>query len=378
MGGVETHVQRLSGGLVARGHEVEVVASDLRSEFPFEPLRAEERAQDARSPVPIHRFPAATLGGDLHWTFLRGLSRWLAREARRFDVIHAHSYGYHHTLAALLAARLADKPFVLTPHFHPPWSMELGARRRHLRRAFDVAAKRTLLGSPDAVVCVSRAEAGELGAPRPERVHLIPNGVDPEPFRAAQGTAFRQRLGIEGPSALFVGRLASNKGLFTLLDAWQAMPKDMTLVIAGEGHLARPLAERTARDGMQDRVRLLGPLPDGQLREAYAASDLFVLPSEYEAFGIVLLEAMAAGKPVVATRAGGMAEVVEEGTTGLLVPVGDAPALAQAMQALLLDRPRAEAMGTAGRGRLEQGFTWDAVTGKVEALYGALLAARAR
>jgi glycosyltransferase involved in cell wall biosynthesis len=378
LGGVETHVQRLSEGLVARGHEVTVLTSTLRSEFPFEHLTPQERAKDAQGRAEVVRFHGATLGGDLHWVVLRGLHRWLARHARRYDVVHAHSYGFHHTLATLAAARLLGKPFVLTPHFHPHWSMELGPRRRLLRRAFDAGLKGTLLGGPDAVVCVSRAEGALLGAPRPERVHFIPNGVDPAPFQAARGEAFKQRLGIAGPSALFVGRLASNKGLHTLLDAWQAMPKDATLMIAGEGHLLPQLRERAAREGLGQRVRLLGAVPDEDLRAAYAASDLFVLPSEYEAFGIVLLEAMAAGKPVVATRAGGMVEVVQEGKTGLLVPVGDAPALAGAMQHLLLDRAMAQAMGKAGQGRVHEGFTWDAVTAKVEALYGALQAAPAR
>lgn len=376
LGGVETHVQRLSEGLAARGHDVQVATSTLRSEFPFEHLTAEEMAGDRATRVRVHRFRAATLGGDMHWPWLRGLNAWLARAARDVDVVHAHSYGFHHTLAAAAAARLLGKPFVLTPHFHPHWSMELGARRRHLRRAFDALVKAPLLTAPDAIVCVSRAEAGLLGAPRPERLHFIPNGVDPRPFQVAKGDRFKERLGIAGPSALFVGRLAANKGLFTLLDAWRAMPRHATLLIAGDGHLAGPLAERAAREGLQGRVRLLGPLPDADLLEAYAASDVFVLPSEYEAFGIVLLEAMAAGKPVVATRAGGMAEVVQEGKTGLLVPVGDAGALAQALQQVLLDERLARSLGEAGRGRVHEGFTWDAVTAKVEDLYRAVLDAR--
>jgi glycosyltransferase involved in cell wall biosynthesis len=374
LGGVETHVQRVAQGLAARGHDVHVATSTLRSEFPFEHLGLAGEERDG--PVRVHRFRAATLGGDLHWPYLRGLDRWLLRAARGFDVVHAHSYGFHHTVAALAAAKLACKPFVLTPHFHPHWSMECGPRRRWLRRAFDLAAKRTLLGAPDAVVCVSRAEAALLRAPRPERLHLVPNGVEPAPFARAAGAPMRARLGLEGPAALFVGRLASNKGLFTLLEAWQAMPRDATLLIAGDGHLAPRLAVRARELGLQGRVRLLGALSDEDLRASYAAADVFVLPSEYEAFGIVLLEAMAAGKPVVATRTGGMVEVVEEGRTGLLVPVGDTAALAEAMQGLLQDLPRARAMGEAGRGRVQEAFTWDAVTRRVEGLYEAMLQAR--
>jgi starch synthase len=326
--------------------------------------------------VRVQRFPAATLPGDAHWPYLRGLGAWLRREAPRFDVLHAHSYGFHHTLSAWLAARVADRPFVLTPHFHPQWSMELGPRRRHLRAAFDAVMKRSLLEGPDAIVCVSREEARWLAPPRPERLHFIPNAVHPAPFAAARGGPLRERLGLRGPSALFVGRLAANKGLHTLLDAWRAMPEDATLLVAGDGHLARELRERAAREGLGDRVRLLGAVSDEELRQAYAAADVFVLPSEYEAFGIVLLEAMAAGKPVVATRVGGMPEVVEEGRTGLLVPYGDAPALATAMGEVLGDPKRARAMGEAGRDRVQAGFTWDAVVTKVERLYEGLVETR--
>lgn len=368
LGGVETHVQSLSEGLAARGHEVVVATSTLRSEFPFEHLRQDERARDAQGPVRVVRFPAATLGGSMHWPWLKGLGAWLRREARGFDVVHAHSYGFHHTLAALLAAKLAGKPFVLTPHFHPHWSMEAGPRRATLRRGFDALAKGLLLGSPEAVVCVSRAEAGLLGAPRPGRVRVVPNGVDPGPFEAARGDSYRAKLGLRGPAALFVGRLAVNKGLFTLLEAWQAVP-GATLLVVGDGHLAHPLAERARALGLAGRVRLLGPLPQEELLQAYAACDAFVLPSEYEAFGIVLLEAMAAGKPCIATRTGGVGEVVQHGKTGLLVPVGDARALGEALRRVLDDPALAEALGEAGRQRVREGFTWDAVTARVEALY---------
>jgi len=369
LGGVEAHVQRLSQGLAARGHEVEVATSTLRSEFPLTHLAAAEMAGESAGPVRVHRFRAVSLPGDAHWPVLRGLGSWLARRARDFDVIHAHSYGFHHTLAAAGAARLASVPFVLTPHFHPHWSMELGPRRRHLRRAFDALAKRRLLEAPAAVVCVSRAEAALLGAHRPERVRVIPNGVDPARFEGAVQDGLRARLGVPGPMALYVGRLAANKGLPTLLEAWAKVPPEATLLVAGEGHLHAELGKQARDLGLDGRVRLLGRVDDATLLQAYAACDLFVLPSEYEAFGIVLLEAMAAGKPVVAARAGGVPEVVAEGATGLLVPVGDAPRLAEAVQALLADPVRARAMGEAGRRRVHQGFTWDAVVGQVEALY---------
>lgn len=370
-GGVETHVQRLADGLAERGHGVEVATSALRSEFPFEHLSARERALDDEGPVRVHRFRARTMGGDAHWPWLEGLLPWLARNARRFDVVHAHSYGYHPTLCAALAARLASRPLVLTPHFHPPWSMELGPRRQRLRRAFDALAKGPLLGSADALLCVSRAEASLLQPPRPERVRIVPNGVEPEPFAAARGDALRKRLGLQGPAALFVGRMASNKGLATLLEAWVLVP-GATLLLAGDGHLLPVLRARARELGLEERVRFLGALSDEELREAYAACDVAVLPSEYEAFGIVLLEAMAAGKPVVATRVGGVPEVVEEGKTGLLVPPGDARALAQAVAELLNDGKRAGAMGLEGQRRVRERYTWLGIVERVERVYQGL------
>lgn len=371
LGGVETHVQRLSEGLAERGHDVVVATSTLRSEFPFEELSAAERAADARGPVQVQRFPATTLPGDAHWPYLRGLGAWMRREASSFDVLHAHSYGFHHTLETLLAAKLAAEPMVLTPHFHPHWSMELGARRRFLRAAFDAAAKGALLDGPDAVVCVSEAEASLLRAP-PGKVRVIPNGVDPRAWEGHDGASFRARHGLQGPVGLFVGRLAANKGLLTLLDAWRAMPAEATLLVVGEGHLRGVLEARARALGLAGRVRLLGALPLAELQQAYAACDVFVLPSEYEAFGIVLLEAMAAGKPCVAARAGGMPEVVEHERTGLLVPYGDAAALAEALRQVLRDPKLAAALGQAGRRRVHERFTWDAIVRRTEALYGTL------
>ncbi|HEV8361602.1 MAG TPA: glycosyltransferase family 4 protein [Candidatus Thermoplasmatota archaeon] len=370
LGGVETHVHQLGAALAARGHAVEVATSDLRSEFPWARL-AEEELVDA-GPLAVHRFRAATLGGSAHWPWMQGLAGWLARRARTFDVLHAHSYGYHHTLAALLAARLARTPMVLTPHFHPHWSMELGARRQQLRGAFDATLGWTQRTQPDAIVCVSRAEAALLAA-RAGKVRVIPNGVDPAPWAAARGEGLRARLGVRGPVALYVGRLAGNKGLPTLLDAWARLPAGDLLVV-GEGHLRAQVEERAARPDLAGRVRLLGPVPDAQLREATAACDVLVLPSEYEAFGIVLLEAMAAGKPCVAARAGGMPEVVEDGVTGLLVPHGDAAALAAALAQLANDPKLAAAMGRAGQQRVQDRYTWSAVAERTEALYRELTA----
>lgn len=373
-GGAETHVQALAEGLIARGHEVVVHTSDLHTEYPFVHRTLPGEVNGVR----VVRHKAKRLAGA--WTTLPTLGRALRHENP--DVFHAHSYGYYHTVVTARAAARAGR-FVFTPHFHPPWSMEGGAARRALRALFDPTLGQYVVSRADRVIGVSSGEIGVMQRHArldPGRVRIIPNGFHAGRFRPRpDGAAARDRLGVprEAPLVVFAGRLASNKGLQHLVPAFARVARelpDTRLVIAGEdqGWGARVRAEADAL-GVLSRVHLVGHQGDAAYRETLAAADVFVLPSEWEAFGIVLAEAMACGVPCVATRVGGAPDVVQDGVTGRLVEYGDVDALAEAMLGLLRDPAARARMGAAGEARAFAEYSWDAVVQRTIALYGEIL-----
>lgn len=367
-GGAETHVHALATGLARRGHEVVVHTSDLHTEYPF--VRRDLPAGVEGVRVVRHR--ARRLAGA--WTVMPDMPRALREE--RADIVHAHSYGYYHTTAAARAASRAGVPFVFTPHFHPPWSMEGGAARRVLRAVYDPIVGQRVVDAAARIIGVSSGEMSVMqrhlrldGA----RVRIIPNGFHAERFRPTPpGEPFRARFGLgDAPVVLFAGRLASNKGLPHLVRAFEAVRakhKQARLVLAGEDQGWRARLEASGVP-----MLFTGHLDDATYRSALAAADVLVLPSEWEAFGIVLAEAMACGTPCIATRVGGAPDVVSDGVTGRLVEYGDVDALARAMDELLADPEMRARMGSAGVARSFAAFSWDAVVERTEALYAELL-----
>ncbi len=185
---------------------------------------------------------------------------------------------------------------------------------------------------------------------------------------------FREFYNINERFVLYVGRLASNKGLKHLIDAMPQIIsqfKDTTLVMIGEDEGQRKMLEDKAKKlSIKDKVVFTGHITDDELfRSAYSACDVFVLPSEYEAFGLVLLEAMACEKPCVATNVGGVPEVLEEGKTGMLVEYGNSDKLAKVIIELLGDETKRKNMGRAGRERVKANFTWPKIVDQLERIY---------
>jgi glycosyltransferase involved in cell wall biosynthesis len=266
---------------------------------------------------------------------------------------------------------------VVTLHTRPPaapaWSRE-GLRRRLLIAAAGRWAAR--------VVAVSGAvrDAWTAAGLSPERVVVVPNGVDLAEGRAAPGAAerraVRRELGVaEGtPLVATVSVLRPGKGLEVLVAAAPAVlaahPRARFAVV-GDGPARPELEARTAAGGVGEALAWTGFRRD--VPALLAAADLFVLPSLDDAFPTAILEAMAAGLPVVATRAGGIPEIVDDGATGLLVPPGDAAALARAVSALLADPAARRALGEAGRRRAGERFSTAAWLGRLQRVYGEAL-----
>jgi len=271
--------------------------------------------------------------------------------AENYDAILA-SWAYPDAVASGWLARRLGIPYVVKVHGSDLNVMAEGALRRPqigaaLRRA-------------GAVVAVSQALAGKavaLGAD-PTRVHTIYNGVDAQRFSPGSREAARQRLGLgaEQPLLLYVGNLKSTKGCLDLLEAFPAVlaqRPQAALVYAGAGACRDELLARAAALGCAERVGLVGAVPHAQLGDWFRAADLLCLPSHNEGVPNVVLEAMSCGIPVVASRVGGIPEVLPE-FAGMLVPVRDPAALSAALL---------EATGRAWQGERivehARGFRWD-------------------
>jgi alpha-maltose-1-phosphate synthase len=303
------------------------------------------------------------------------------------DVVHSHTW--YANMAGHWAKLLHDVPHVVTAHsLEPqrPWKAEqLGGGYR-----ISSWAERTAYQGADAVVAVSNGMREDVLACYPmldpDRVHVIYNGIDTDFYRPDPDTAVLERIGVDPdrPYVAFVGRITRQKGVPHLLRAGLSFDHDLQIVLlAGAADTPELKAEtdagiadlRAARDGVFVVSQML---PREEVRQVLTGALAFLCPSVYEPLGIVNLEAMACSTAVVASRVGGIPEVVVDGETGLLVDydAGDPRAfeagLAQAVNRLAAEPAAAARMGVRGRERAEREFAWDAIAARTVALYRSL------
>jgi starch synthase len=298
------------------------------------------------------------------------------------ELVHSHTW--YANLAGHLAKQLYDIPHVMTSHsLEPlrPWKAE------QLGGGYAVSSwvERTAVLGADAVIAVSQGMRGDVLATypdvEPDRVHVIHNGIDTDAWRPSDDTTALKARGVDPdrPYVVFVGRITRQKGVPDLLAAARAFDPSIGLVLcagaADTEELGRDVAEAVAdlQSSRESVVWIEEMLPRDVLQQVLTHATVFVCPSVYEPLGIVNLEAMACGTAVVATRVGGIPEVVIDGVTGLLVPPSDPNALAAAVNDLVADPERARAMGEQGRSRVEHEFTWTAVAERTAALYASLV-----
>jgi len=336
-GGIQTHVLELATALTDLG--VEVVAHLFRADYPrglpFEVVR-----------VPYASLPRLTAAQYITASLAAGL----IVKRGRFDVFHAHSmYGWGTALAGA-------RPFVLTCH-----GTQLNEYRMTRERTFDpnhlvtdytsFRMERWSARRADIVLADCSDNARDLQAQYgldPSRVVTVPLGVRLERFRAASP---------EGPVVLFVGRLHQRKGLDHLVAAMPevlARVPDARLLIAGRGEREGQVRSMVRRLGLEGSVELLGHVPDGELPSLYGRASVLAMPSLYEGFGLVMLEAMASAVPVVAFRTGAAADLVRDGETGYLA---DPSTLGERLSRLLERPNEAAAMGRHARELVLSDFT---------------------
>lgn len=314
--------------------------------------------------------------GARHLRDAAALRRLVARVRElRPHVLHAHL-----TYASIwgpLAARLAGVPSLATLHLPPPdappWSRE-GTRERLRRRTVDRWCA--------AAVAVSRYVADahlETGRIDPDRLVVVHNGVDTRAFRPATGPAdprrraAREELGVpdDAPLVMAVSVLRPGKGIGTLVEAATGVP-GARFAIVGDGPLGPAIVDRIHALGLDGRVTMTGFRPD--VADLLPAADLLVLPSEVEdALPTVLMEAAATGLPVVATRVGGVAEIVDDDRTGVLVEPGSPRRLGETIEELLADPDRRSAMGRRGRRAAERSFSLPVWRDRLVSVYAAVL-----
>jgi D-inositol-3-phosphate glycosyltransferase len=310
--------------------------------------------------------------------FVEGVEQFRRAEGLAYDIIHAH---YWLSGVAGLALRAEwGAPMVQMFHTLRRLKNAVAQAAAEVEPEQRIAEESRIVAAADRIVAASPVERAHLvwyyGADA-GRVEVIPCGVDTELFQPMPRATAKDllELGPE-PLLLYVGRLQPIKGLETLLEAMRRLPQATLLIIGGDhdepenGHGAH-LRERVSALGLGPRVRFLGAQPQRRLRLFYAAADATVMPSYYESFGMVALEAMACGCPVVASSVGGLTTTVQDGVTGHLVPEGDPAALAERLGLLLADD---EARARLGReaARWASDHRWPCVAEAVCRLYSTL------
>lgn len=352
--GSERHLLTLLPALACQGVEVTM----LVLEEPGQPARSFCRALE-QAAIPVERLP---IRGHLDPSLLARLSarlRALRPEIVHTHLLHADLYGLPAArragVACAISSRHNDNPFRRNPLLG--W-----ANRRAMRYAMRVVAISHALAR--FVTEVERVEA--------ERIVTIHYGLDPRAVRFDDRASARAAFGLDpaAPVIGLFGRLIRQKGVDVLLEAFARLRADhpaACLLIVGDGVLRPALEAQAGRLGLDGAVTFTGWVEDGA--RLMPACDLIAIPSRWEGFGLVALEAMAAGRPLVASQVSALPEIVSDGETGLLVPPDDAGALAEALGALLADPARAAAMGAAGSARLASAFSVEKMVQATLALY---------
>lgn len=369
--------------LRSAGHEVEVFTSAYRGaggtefrgipvhRFRYAPNGWEDLTHDEAAPERMRRslrykvLPLFYLLGGL-------VGIWRLCRRRPYDVVHVH-WPMPHALFGWMAGLACGAPMVTT------W---YGVELRWVQGSLPFLRPflRWALRRSRQVVAISSYTAREIAKLAAVPVQVIPYTIG---FPPDDGKA-RGPVPGGGFEILFVGRLVERKGVTHLIDAVRHLAPVLRphLTIIGDGAERERLTAQVARDGLGERVTIRGRVSAAELRAAYAAARVLVLPSildarsDTEGLGVVLLEAMVHGVPVIGSAIGGITDIVTDGSTGLLVPPGDATALAAALTRIGSDPELAARLGDAGRRHAREDFSWASITARWEACYAAAIRTR--
>lgn len=361
----------LCRSLADLGHEVWLLTSNRKMKKFYH--EASERGLGGRVEQDLEGFKAIYLPTLIDW-FEQPLMPSIGREIRSLDseVVHVHEDFQNCSSLASRAAREIATPTVLSEErYYLP-----GGFWRFPYFLYSSTFAKSVRGGAAAITAHSNAAKEflvSLGTER-ERVEVIPVGIDPDEFKPSDEETLSRKVRVGGERVILtVARLHPNKGLTYLL---QAMPHiideyyESRLIIIGRGPLEDQIRGLIHQLNIENNVVLLTePIPNEEMSKIYPGCDIFVLPSVKEPFGRVVLEAMACGRPVVATKVGGLPDIVEDGKTGYLVDSTDPGQLAARVNDLLRDRKMMRGFGRAGRKRVLEKFDWKKIAKRYIEIY---------
>jgi glycosyltransferase involved in cell wall biosynthesis len=353
-GGVESYVRNLSDELVGMGHEVSVICADT----------PRDNEVNGRINIEVLR----TVGKVANTNITPALPLALLRED--FDILHTHLPTPWSADWSAIVSRLKNRPLVLTYH------SDIAGKglAHHISGAYNLTMLRLLIENADKIIVTRKGYLSKHLDGQKEKTAVIPIGVDTRIFRPL---VTKKKGDIFFLSVL--DEYHEFKGLDVLLGAIRIAKRempDLKLIVGGEGALKDHYMKVSKSMGLCGNVEFVGSVPQKMLTEYYNSCNLFVLPSTdptRETFGIVLLEAMACEKPVVATEIAGAAEDIKGNKAGLVVGPGDKDKLAEAMLCILKNQELAAKMGSMGRRMVEEKYNWRRVAEQTSELYEELV-----
>jgi glycogen(starch) synthase len=369
VGGLGRHVYELATALAAAGHEVVVLCRRPSGTDPSTHPSTDQVSEGVRVVAAAHDPHEFDFSTDMMaWTLAMGHSmiRAALSSGIRPDVVHAHDWLVAHPAVAL--SEFYDVPMVSTVHAteagrHSGWINGAISRQVHALESWLVRESDSLIACSGSM----RDEITELFGPGLAETHVICNGIDVKHW------PFAPRKPRTGPPRLvYVGRLEWEKGIHDLIAALPRIRRThpgTTLTVAGEGTQLDWLVEQARRHRVLKATTFVGRVDHGQLLGLFNGADAVVLPSHYEPFGIVALEAAAAGAPLVTSTAGGLGEAVLNGQTGVSFAPRDVAGLAAAVRVVLDDPATARRRAVAARERLTSDFDWRTVANETAQVY---------
>jgi len=373
-GGPVKVVYQISKELIKRGHKVVVYTTDAK-DFSS---RLEINYNNTIEGIKVHRFRnlSLTLIKKLKLFITPQLALFARKDVKNFDVIHLHEYRTFQNIVIHHYAYRYNIPYILQAH---------GSLRRintwqRLKWIYDAFFGYRLLRDSSKVIALNNVEAEQykaMGVPE-ENIAIIPNGIDLSEYSELPPKgAFKKKFGIpeDRKIILYLGRIHKIKGIDVLVKAYAHLKNEMNvndavLVVAGpdDGFL-NEVKFLVYNLGITDSVLFTGPLYGRDKLEAFVDSEVYVLPSRYEIFGLTVLEAYACGKPIVASRVGGLKDLVKNEETGLLFEPGNIAQLAKSIFNLLNDNDAAKEMGLKGKNFVREIFTIEKVVERLEKVY---------